>query len=153
MQTIVYLQHSRNANNCVPSTLVGAGSTFGHLVKSISMGAQYVWFAEWNWIEEKSKHASGVLWGKNGFQISSFSHSLHGGLVKGAAAATTECTCRERERERERKECNKYDLTAVAQCFWLAHITMIGPGGLLLGVCLPQFQLWWDGVAKKYIYN
>jgi hypothetical protein len=59
----------------------------------------------------------------------------------------------QRERERERKECNKYDLTAVAQCFWLAHITMIGPGGLLLGVCLPQFQLWWDGVAKKYIYN
>jgi hypothetical protein len=53
-----------------------------------------------------------------------------------------------------REECNKYDLTAAAPCFFIGEIIMIGPGGLLLVVptylqAVPVCFRLIGGIAKK----
>jgi len=83
-----------------------AGSHLGHLVKSISSGAQYV-ICTMKLDEEKSKHAGLGCMRKMVFGSSEF-HSLRWLVKKGA---TQVCTCT--------KECNKYDLTAVALSVFL----------------------------------
>jgi hypothetical protein len=66
-------------------------------------------------------------------------------IVRVAMAGKRVCTCR--------KECDKYDLIAAVECFWLAHHNDSSRWFAItssLPICCPSFSFM-GGVAKEYI--